>query len=250
MRHHNDQKTVKPFKNRIVNAARFLKQVMIYNVKIIFANKFIYFLLAAFLLFIAVITTNLFDENWYPDAAEAYSYLLFSGLLLIFYPAAFGIQNDLDTRMIETLFGIPDYRFKVWFMRLIVVYFIVWVMLVIFAALSYWLLAPVPIMELTLQLMFPIAFIGALAFMLSTIIRNGNGAAAIVIIFGITTWFSLGFFDTNPWNLFLNPFKTPDNLSYAIWIDIMFYNRLYLSIGTVLCILTGLYKLQNREQFI
>ena len=61
-------------------------------------------------MFGSVTAVNLFDADWYPDVAEAYSILLLSGLLLIFYPAAFGIQNDMDTRMIETLFGIPNYR--------------------------------------------------------------------------------------------------------------------------------------------
>ena len=229
---------------------RLIKQIIIYNVKIIFGSRFVYFLLAAFLIFSAVVTVNLFNADWYPDVAEAYTTLLLSGLLLIFYPAAFGIQNDLDTRMIEVLFGIPDYRYKVWLTRLIVVYFIVWAMLVFLSLLSYWALAPVPIFELTLQLMFPIAFLGGLAFMLSTIIRNGNGTAAVVIIIGLATWISLGFFDTNAWNIFLNPFKTPEDLTYSIWTDIVFYNRLYLLIGTVLTILTGLYKLQDREKFV
>lgn len=32
----------------------------------------------------------------------------------IFYPAIFGMQNDVDNRILEILFGIPDYKCKVW----------------------------------------------------------------------------------------------------------------------------------------
>jgi len=236
--------------NKIMQNFQMLRQIVIYNVKIIFANKFLYFLLAALIVFMAIVSINLFDPNWYPGLADVYSILLISGLLLIFYPSAFGIQNDLDSRMIEVLFGIPNYRYKVWLTRLIVIYLIVWFMLVLMSILSYWTLVPVPVMELTLQLMFPIAFLGALAFMLSTIIRNGNGTAAVVIIIGLITWLSIGFFDNNPWNVFLNPFKIPEDLSYSIWIDIIFRNRLYLIIGTILAVLTGLSKLQKREKFV
>lgn len=236
--------------NKIIQSLHLLRQIVAYNIKIIFANKFLYFLLTTLIVFITIVSINLFDADWYPDLSEVYSFLLISGLLLIFYPSAFGIQNDLDTRMIEVLFGIPNYRYKVWLTRLFVIYLIVWFMLVLLSILSYWTLVPVPVLELTLQLMFPVAFLGALAFMLSTIIRNGNGTAAVMVILGLIVWISSGFFGTSAWNVFLNPFRMPDTLTHTIWIEILFYNRLYLVIGTILAILTGLYKLQKREKFI
>ncbi len=236
--------------NKIIQSLHLLRQIVAYNIKIIFANKFLYFLLTTLIVFITIVSINLFDADWYPDLSEVYSFLLISGLLLIFYPSAFGIQNDLDTRMIEVLFGIPNYRYKVWLTRLFVIYLIVWFMLVLLSILSYWTLVPVPVLELTLQLMFPVAFLGALAFMLSTIIRNGNGTAAVMVILGLIVWISSGFFGTSAWNVFLNPFRMPDTLTNTIWIEILFYNRLYLVIGTILAILTGLYKLQKREKFI
>ncbi len=47
---------------------------------------------------------------------------MFPCVLLVFYPAVFGIQNDEDSRILEILFGIPDYKYKVWGVRLLMIY--------------------------------------------------------------------------------------------------------------------------------
>ncbi len=38
---------------------------------------------------------------------------------------------------------------------------------------------------MTVQVMFPVLFLGMMAFMLSTVVRNGNGTAVVMIIFGL-----------------------------------------------------------------
>lgn len=236
--------------NKLLNTLIFTYKLVRYNLKIIFANKFIYFLLASFSVFILVAIINLFDTDWYPNEATVYNLLLFPGLLLIFYPSAFGIQNDIDSRMIEMLFGIPNYRYKIWLVRLIIIYLMVITMLLFLSLLSSITLVPVSILEMSFQLMFPVFFLGALGFMLSTIIRNGNGTAAMMVIIGMIVWISSGIFGQSEWNVFLNPFILPDTFSPVVWLEMIFYNRLYLIIGTILAILAGLYKLQVREKFI
>ncbi len=237
-------------RNRLLNSIWFMTQLIRYNLKIIFANKFIYFLLASFAIFILIATINLFDTDWYPTESTVYYLLLFPGLLLIFYPSAFGIQNDIDSRMIEMLFGIPNYRYKVWLVRLVIIYIMVISMLIFLSILSSLTLVPVSVLEMSFQLMFPIFFLGAFGFMFSTIIRNGNGTAAILVILGLIVWISSGIFGQSEWNVFLNPFLLPESLSPVVWLEMIFYNRLYLMIGSLLAILTGLYKLQIREKFI
>jgi hypothetical protein len=227
-----------------------MNQLVSYNLKIIFANKFFYFLLASLLIFILITVINLLDTEWYPNEATVYYLLLFPGLLLIFYPSTFGIQNDIDTRMIELLFGIPNYRYKVWLMRLAIIYLMVLGMLIFLSILSSFALVPVSVIEMAVQLMFPVFFLGALGFMFSTLIRNGNGTAAVMVIIGLVVWISSGIFGESEWNLFLNPFKMSETLSPVVWLEMVFYNRLYLFIGTILAILAGLYKLQSREKFI
>ena len=71
----------------IYNKLILVKRLINYNLKIIFANKFLYFLLASLAIFILVTVINLFDTEWYPDQAAVYYLLLIPGLLLIFFPA-------------------------------------------------------------------------------------------------------------------------------------------------------------------
>lgn len=74
---------------------KLLPKVVKYNLKIIFAGKFFWFLLAAFGFF----AFFMFQSAW--NRAEInegliYNILMFPCLLLIFYPAVFGIQNDAN----------------------------------------------------------------------------------------------------------------------------------------------------------
>ena len=82
---------------------KLLPKVVKYNLKIIFAGKFFWFLLAAFGFF----AFFMFQSAW--NRAEInegliYNILMFPCLLLIFYPAVFGIQNDEDSRIFFLVF--------------------------------------------------------------------------------------------------------------------------------------------------
>lgn len=219
-----------------------------YNLKIVFANKFVYFVLAAFIFFLGVTAIILFSGDSDPGTRDVYNLLIFPGILLIFYPTAFGIQNDVDTRMIEILFGIPDYRYKVWVARMVLIWVIVFVFLVLLTLLSYIAIVPVPVVSMVFQMMFPIFFIGCLSFMFSTLIRNGNGTAVVMVTIGMAFWIAGDSISQSRWNLFLNPFD--DHSNQAAWASIVLKNRIYLTAGSVLSVLYGLLNLQKREKFI
>lgn len=225
-------------------------QIFQYNLKIVFSNKFIYFLLGAVVFFLVITIIDLLDPESYFNEANVYLLLLLPGLLIIFYPSTFGIQNDVDARTIEVLFGIPDYRYKIWLVRQLIIFIVVYIFMVFLGIISSLALIPIPVFEFSLQLMFPIFFLGSMGFMLSTVVRNGSGTAAIMVIIGLIFWIFNGILDENEWNIFLNPYAIPDDLNEAMWKEMLFYNRLYLVIGTILSILSGIFKLQNREKFI
>ena len=84
-----------------------------YNIKIIFGNKFMYFILSAVGFYILTVGLNLISDSEI-TMATGYSMLLVPSILLIFYPTCFGIQNDQDAKIIEIIFGIPNYRYKIW----------------------------------------------------------------------------------------------------------------------------------------
>lgn len=220
-----------------------------YNLKIIFANRFIYFLLAAFAFFLAVTVISLFSDS-NPTAGSVYYLLLLPGILLIFYPTTFGIQNDVDARMIEIIFGIPNYRYKVWLIRLILICFLVFIILLILSSLSSLALVSLPVLEMAYQLMFPITLLGSLAFLFSTLVRSGNGTAVVMVVIGMAFWISSGILEQSKWNIFLNPFLLPSDMNETIWADVMLNNRILIAAGTILAILWGLFNLQKREKFV
>ncbi len=220
-----------------------------YSLRIIFANKFIYFLTAAVIFFLIVTTINLFSPGS-TESGDVYYILLFPGILLIFYPTAFGIQNDDDSGMLENIFAIPNYRYKVWLPRLVMIYILVFFLLIILSLISSFALTVVPVLNMVFQLMFPIFFLGSLAFAISTMVKNGNGTAVIMVIIGIIFWISSGILEESEWNIFLNPFFLPGEMNEAIWNTVITNNRLYLLAGTILSILYGLMNLQNREKFV
>lgn len=226
----------------------FLKMVK-YNMKVIFGNRFIWFVLAAIAFYFFIAITSIYD-NEVMDDGFIYGLQIMPGILLIFYPMTFGIQNDVDAGILEILFGIPDYRYKVWLVRQVLVFVLVFLMMIGLTVMSYYLLSPVPIMELSFHVMFPIYFLGSLAFMFSTIIKNGNGTAVVMVIIGVVLLILSEMLDRTLWNIFLNPFDIPRRLNEMIWQETTMKNRIFLAVGSLLFVLYGLFNLQKREKFI
>ncbi len=220
-----------------------------YNIKIIFGNKFLYFALSAIGFFLLTVVITLFSDDEI-TTASGYNMLLVPSILFIFYPTCFGIQNDQDAKIIEIIFGIPNYRYKIWLFRLFIAYLICFALTLGLAALTDWLVVDVQPLELTLQVLVPALFIGMLSFMLSTMIRNGNGTAVLLIVAGMILFAVNGIFGVNKWNVFLNPFNVPLDKNPEIFYNTLFYNRLFILFSAGIFLLVGLYKMQNREKFI
>jgi hypothetical protein len=233
-------------KNELIIATRMVR----YNLKIIFANKFIWFLISAFAFFAFISIQSVLNGENIVDGT-IYNLLIFPGILLIFYPSAFGIQNDDDSRMLEILFGIPNYRYKVWLVRLIMIYVLIFIIINLFAAVASVLLYKVNVPEMSYQLMYPIVFMGSMAFMFSTLIKNGNGTAVVMVLLGVALIILSEAVERTQWNVFLNPFQIPDNMNQVIWQGIISKNRIFLGVGMVVFILPyGLFNLQKREKFV
>ena len=181
---------------------------------------------------------------------DLYWIFLFSGVLLVFYPTVFGIQNDQDARTIEILFGIPNYRYKVWLVRVLLIFVISFIIMLAFTELSSLMIVRFDIFNMTVQTMIPVLFLGVMSFMLSTIIRNGNGTAVVMIIFGLIFLVLSDMLGESRWNVFLNPFALPNDLSEAVWASITLNNRIILISATIVFLLASLYNLQKREKFM
>ena len=222
-----------------------------YNKKIIFANKFLYFLLAAFIVYVGFITINLFNGQTMNES-EIYNLLLFTGTLLIFYPFAFGIQGDKDARTLEIIFGIPNYRYRIWLMRLFMIILQTYFIILALACLASSLLYNIDVISMSLHVMFPIIFIGLIAFYLSTVVRSGSGSAVITIIISVVCLILAGnnTFYESFWNIFFNPYGADYDMNEVVWASLTLKNRFFLSVGSLILLLSGLTKLQNREKFL
>jgi hypothetical protein len=221
-----------------------------YNARQVFANKFIYFLFASIVLFLLIIVINAFDKETPPTAASVYYFLIAPGVLLIFYPSVYSLQSDVDSRMLETLFGIPDYRYKVWLARNVVQYFAVLLLLAALAAFSRYALADFSIIGMLFHLMFPIIFLGSMGFLASTVTRSGNGAAVVMVVIGLFFWIAAEPLEGSRWDLFHNPYAQLDETEMIAWAETTLYSRVYLVIGSTVATMYGLLRLQKREKFM
>ncbi|MGL5547015.1 MAG: hypothetical protein ACRDCS_08455, partial [Tannerellaceae bacterium] len=101
-----------------------------YNTEIIFANKFIWFLLASLVFYMLTMFLSVWNNSEL-NTGLVYELLFFPSLLIVFYPTSFSIQNDEDCKILEIIFGIPNYRFKVWLIRLVMIYILVYLLLIV-----------------------------------------------------------------------------------------------------------------------
>jgi hypothetical protein len=230
---------------KLILAGRIIR----FNLKIIFAGRFLYFLLAAWIFFLVVIGLMLFSEGS-PDVNDIYDTLLLPGILIMFYPIVYNIQNDKDSRMLEIIFGVPDYRYKVYLLRFMLTVMLL-VILIILMALFVWLsVVRIPVFSMVAQLMVPFFFLSCLTFLLTTLIRNGNGAAVVMVIIGLIFFILNEPLSKSKWNLFLNPYNIPTDMNLTIWMNVVHQNRLMLMIGALAALLWALTGLQQREKFV
>jgi hypothetical protein len=236
-------------KKSLFNYLILLWRMILYNLKIIFANKFIWFLTGSIAFYLGLSVIYVFSND-ISRMSDLYGVFIFSGILLVFYPSVFGIQNDQDSRTIEILFGIPNYRYKVWLVRIVLIFVIAFIIMLVFTFLSSVLIVKFRFVQVTAQVMMPVLFLGMLSFMLSTVIRNGNGTAVVMIILGLFFLILQDPLRKSQWNIFLNPFNPTWDVSETTWAIIALKNRIILITGTILFLLAALYNLQKREKFM
>lgn len=231
------------------NIVNLVYKMIVYNLRIIFANKFVWFLAGSVIFYVGLSVIYVFDQD-VSNMRDLYGVFLFSGILLVFYPTVFGIQNDQDARTIEILFGIPNYRYKVWLVRIVLIFVIAFIIMLVFTFLASILIVRFRFINMTVQVMYPVVFLGIMSFMLSTVVRNGNGTAVIMIIFGLFFLILSDSLYKSQWNVFLNPYELPYDVNETTWAIIAFKNRIFLSVGSIVFLLAALYNLQKREKFM
>jgi len=236
---------------QVFETVKSYARLCVYNMRIIFSGKFIWFLLVGLALFFFLMFTAA-SRGTLLSHGMVYNQLIIPGILLVFYPACFGIQNDADHRILELLFGIPNYMYKVWLFRLFMIYVEVFLILVVYAFLARILLYPVAPFQMAARLMIPVMLFGNMAFLYSTLIRNGNAAAVLSVLTVILALIlsNVPLVQNKPWDMTINPYEEPENINAAIWSVILLKNRIIMIVGGIVFLMSGLLGLQNRGKFL
>jgi len=215
-----------------------------------FSGRALGFVGLAVVVFLAVLAFSLMSRSAARGPEQVYNYLLIPAILLTFYPSAFAIQGDKDAEMIETLFGIPDHRFKVWLVRLATLLVLVAGILLFLAIFCRIALTEFPVGAMVLQLMFPVLFLASLAFFLACLTGSGNATAVLLVVAVLAFWGLAGTLKASSWFVFHNPFMSVSAIQARAWAATTLSNRLMLSIGSIFLLMLALLRLQNRERYI
>ncbi len=234
---------------RPVTQLKLIKDSLIYNLKIVFGSKFIYFLIAAVAFYLMIIGIMLFDDSAVREL-DIFNTILFPGILIIFYPVIFSIQNDKDARMLEIVFGVPNYRYKVYLLRFLISLLLLFVIMLFMSWFAVFAIVKVRVFYLTYQLMYPMLFIACVSFLFSTWVKNANATAVIMVIIGLFFFIMAEPLEYSKWNMFLNPFDIPSDLSHTVWQNVINQNRLMLIIASIVSLLGSMVNLQKREKFV
>jgi hypothetical protein len=234
------------FIGRAKNAWAFVRYSAYQN----FSGRALGFIGLAVLVFLGVVVFSLMSRSAARGPEQVYNYLLIPAVLLTFYPSAFAVQSDKDAGMIETLFGIPDHRYKVWLARLVTLWVLVAGILFLLALFCRIGLTEFPLGSMVLQLLFPVLFLASLAFFLACLTGSGNSTAVILVVIVLAFWALAGPLKGSTWFLFHNPFTSVSELQAIVWKKITLSNRLYLTIGSIFLLMLALLRLQNRERYI
>jgi len=232
-----------------VKIYHLIKDSFVYNLKIVFGNKFIYFLIAAVAFYLMIIGIMLFENSAVLEQ-DIFETLIFPGILIIFYPVIFSIQNDKDARMLEIVFGVPNYRYKVYLLRFFISLILLFVIMVFMGWFAEFALVKVRVFYLVYQLMYPLLFIACISFLFATWLKNANATAVVMVIIGLFFLIMAEPLQDSKWNIFLNPFNVPSSLSHTLWQNVINQNRLMLILVSVVALLGAMVNLQKREKFV
>ena len=221
-----------------------------YSARQVFAGRFAWFLALAVALFLLIAVIHTAEEKVPPGPDVVYYFLLVPGVVLVIYPSAYALQSEVDAGMVETLFGIPDYRYKVWLARHAVLLLAAAAVLSGLALFCRFALADFAVHEMVFHLLFPVAFLAGAGFLAATFTRSGNGAAAVLVLLVLALWITAQPLEGSRWNVFYNPFDLLDEVEGLVRSGNTFHNRAYLLAGSVLAVLGGLLRLQRRERFV
>jgi hypothetical protein len=222
------------------------------NEKFIFSQKFLYFFFGVLLYFLIFCITNYLSESGERISEESIYlwFLCIPGIALVFYPSMTLVLSETENRTIETIFSTAGSKYKVWLMRICVLYLYVALIIFLLSFLSFMFISDFEFFGYFFHSLFPPILISSLIILLSVMLRSSNASgllSLIIIIFLLLTYRPLS---STSFNIFLNPYIKPQNVDYYSWRSIILYNRIGILIISGFFLYYSIYKLNKREKYI
>ncbi len=220
--------------------------------KILFGGKFFYFLFAAAVFIGIVIFVNYADEEESPlTLAQSLIVLMMLPMsVLAVYLSMIIIPQEKEMRTIETLFSMPGSRYRIWLVKIAVMFVFLSIFLVLFESLTFFLVTDLDFFETFWHVMPSVYFLSGLTFYFSVKTKSSNAAGMLT---GLVVFFIVIFADPlhrTPYFLYLNPYDKPRAIDPSLWSKYVFQNHIGLfAIGT-LFFYFGLNKLLQRERIV
>lgn len=224
--------------------------------KILFAGKFY----VVFIVVIAVfngfpIVMGHIMSNPMPVEVAYYFMNMVPGIVLALFLSMFLVSYEKDNKTIEALFSIPGSPYKIWLYKLTVQYFILLLLLVLFAVMTFLFVGSISIPSVVVNAFANVFFAGNLTFFFSTKFKSGIAAGIVTfvilfIFFPVSIMLQESQGSLYQWSLYLSPLAKPDNLDIGIWNQRLLYNKLTVFGMGFLFMYLGLSKLRTREPFI
>lgn len=158
------------------------------------------------------------------------------------------VLMEQDDHTLEVLFSLPGSRGRIWVFKVALVYLAVFGVLLLLAVLSYFFMADISILQVTLHSMVPALLIANLAFLLSLLTRSW--IAGSLVTFLVALVIALIFRPFNHLWPYLNPMNVPQSVGAREWFQIVVINRVVnLGLATLLLVI-ALQRLRVPERLL
>ncbi|MFC1724393.1 hypothetical protein ACFL4T_02110 [candidate division KSB1 bacterium] len=222
------------------------------NIKLLFTNKFFYFILGIILYFGFVCTINYFSDpgDSMPGYAIYIALIFIPMSVLTVFLSAYMLPGEMENNTLESLFSISGSIYKVWIIKISVMYIAISIMILILEILSYFMIADFPFFYTFFMSLFPLYFIGGLTFYFAVKFKSYAAAGILTGIIMILISFVTEPLQFSKFFLYINPIAKPRDINNYVWTRTLVENRVGMLVFGSLLYYLGLNKLKFREKFM
>ncbi|KAA3619848.1 MAG: hypothetical protein DWQ05_03750 [Calditrichaeota bacterium] len=222
------------------------------NTRIVFSNRFAWFLfgLIAYIIFLYVVNyQNEIYDRMRPDFIFYMLVQLPLSAIAVFLCMNL-ISSEKDNRTLEITFTTAGSRYKIWLIRFGSLCVLFLLLAIVLSSIGFFFFVELPIWSLAFHAYVPVFFIAGMVFYFAVKFRSGLAAG---MVSGIVLFFMFTFhepLEDTRYTLFFNPFDVPHNIDASVWYDWTWQNRIGLLVLGGLFIFAALRGMNNRERLL